>query len=177
MESMALSKDKFSRRSMVKDEKAEVRIAKVDADDGWDVNAYKMTKNKDGSCVPKALPPPLFYEAYGQTAPEEAEYEAHVEEHVDKKYEDGDIIYVDRSFVSRMTKITFDLVIEYMEENHFSGWIDRARIAKYLEETGKISNQIANSRLEKVIQKGTTDKTDDGIMFKKNGTTWKVKKI
>lgn len=180
MESMALSKDKFSRRSMVKDEKADVKMTKVDADDGWDVNAYKMTKNKDGSCVPKALPPPLFYEAYGQNAPNEAEYEAeaHVEEeHVDKKYEDGDIIYVDRSCVSKMTESTFDLVIEYMEENHYSGWIDRARIAKHLEETGEISNQIAHSRLEKVIQKGTTDKTDDGIMFKKNGPTWKVKKI
>jgi hypothetical protein len=130
-----------------------------------------MTKNKDGSCVPKALPPPLFYEAYGQNAPDEEEYVEHV------KHEDGDIIYVDSSRVSKMTKLTFDLVIEYLEENHCSGWIDRARIAKYLEETQKFSNQMAHSHLQKVTNKGTTDRTSDGIMFKKNGATWKVKKL
>jgi hypothetical protein len=64
MESMSLSKDKFSRRRIVKDKNAEVKIKKVLVDDGWDIGAYKMTTTVDG-CVPKALPPPSFYEAYG----------------------------------------------------------------------------------------------------------------
>ena len=82
IKSMVLSKDKFSRRSMVKDDKADIKIKKVDNDDGWDINAYKMAKNKDGSCVPKALPPPLFYEAYGQNAPKEEEYDEKEEEDI-----------------------------------------------------------------------------------------------
>ena len=60
MESMALDKDKFSRRSTTKDEKAEVKMTKVDFDGGWDVDAYKMVRTKDGLCVPKALPPASF---------------------------------------------------------------------------------------------------------------------
>ena len=85
--SMSLSKAKFGRRNITKDEKAEVKIKMVDGDEdgGWDVDAYKMAKEKDGSCVPKALPPPSFYEAYGRQAPSEAEYDEYEEEHEDEE--------------------------------------------------------------------------------------------
>ncbi|NDE05601.1 MAG: hypothetical protein EB003_13335, partial [Flavobacteriia bacterium] len=85
MESMALSKDKFGRRSTTKDEKAEVKIKKVDVDGGWDVDAYKMTKEDDGTCVPKALPPASFYEAYGQKAPSEVDREVYKDKHEDEE--------------------------------------------------------------------------------------------
>ena len=88
MESMALSKDKFGRRSTTKDEKAEVKMTKVDVDGGWDVNAYKMTKEDDGTCVSKALPPASFYEAYGQKAPSEADRAAYDEKHEEEVEED-----------------------------------------------------------------------------------------
>ncbi len=87
IESMALSKEKFGRRSTTKDEKAEVKIKMIDGDEdgGWDVDAYKMAKTKDGLCVPKALPPPSFYEAYGKQAPSETEYDEYEEEHEDEE--------------------------------------------------------------------------------------------
>jgi hypothetical protein len=87
MASMALSKAKFGRRNITKDEKADVKIKMVDGDEdgGWDVDAYKMAKTKDGLCVPKALPPPSFYEAYGRQAPSEAEYDEYEEEHEDEE--------------------------------------------------------------------------------------------
>ena len=91
MESMALDKDKFSRRSTTKDEKAEVKMTKVDVDGGWDVDAYKMTKEDDGTCVPKALPPASFYEAYGQEAPSEAYRKAYEEEHEDEEVDDDNV--------------------------------------------------------------------------------------
>ena len=49
MASMALSKAKFGRRNITKDEKADVKIKMVDGDEdgGWDVDAYKMAKTKD----------------------------------------------------------------------------------------------------------------------------------
>ena len=87
---MALDKDKFSRRSTTKDEKAEVKMTKVDVDGGWDVDAYKMTKEDDGTCVPKALPPASFYEAYGQKAPSEADREAYEEKHEEEEVDDDD---------------------------------------------------------------------------------------
>ncbi len=87
MASMALSKAKFGRRNITKDEKADVKIKMVDGDEdgGWDVDAYKMAKTKDSLCVPKALPPPSFYEAYGRQAPSEAEYDEYEEEHEDEE--------------------------------------------------------------------------------------------
>lgn len=94
MESMALSKDKFGRRSMTKDEKAEVKMTKVDVDGGWDVNAYKMIKEDDGSCMPKALPPPSFYEAYGQKAPSEADRDAYDEKHEEVEEDDKKSPYI-----------------------------------------------------------------------------------
>lgn len=87
MESMALSKDKFSRRNITKDEKADVKMTKVDVDRGWDVDAYKMIKEDDGTCVPKALPPVSYYEAYGQKAPSEADREAYEEKHEEEEEE------------------------------------------------------------------------------------------
>ena len=93
MASMALSKAKFGRRNITKDEKADVKIKMVDGDEdgGWDVDAYKMAKTKDGLCVPKALPPPSFYEAYGRQAPSEAEYDEYEEEHEDEEVDDDNV--------------------------------------------------------------------------------------
>ncbi len=87
MPQMTLSKDKFSNRSMTNDENAEIKIKKVYGDDdgGWDVDAYKMAKTKDGSCVPKALPPASYYEAYGRQAPSEAYRDAYEEEYEDEE--------------------------------------------------------------------------------------------
>ena len=111
MASMALSKAKFGRRNITKDEKADVKIKMVDGDEdgGWDVDVYKMAKTKDGLCVPKALPPPSFYEAYGRQAPSEAEYdeyeEEHEEEEVDEKKDIEHVIQMFKKWSSDRTKI------------------------------------------------------------------------
>jgi hypothetical protein len=62
------------------------------------VDAYKMTKEDDGTSVPKALPPASFYEAYGQKAPSKADREAYEEKHEEKEADDDDIEHVIEMF-------------------------------------------------------------------------------
>ena len=80
IEMMEMNAAKFGRRSMVKDEKAELKLKKVNADVGWDISTYKLI-NKDGLCVPKKLPPTEYFEAYGQQVPSDEEYEEYEEKH------------------------------------------------------------------------------------------------
>ena len=59
IESMEMNEEKFGRRSMVKDDKAGIKIKKVDKEIGWDVNAYKMMKI-GGFFVPMAMQPMII---------------------------------------------------------------------------------------------------------------------
>ena len=172
IESMEMNKEKFGRRSMTKDEKADIKMIKVDTDIGWDIDTYKMV-SEDGSYLPKALPPPIYFEKYGQKAPSAEEYKMYEKE---EKEEKEGTIYVDISHVNAQTKDTFERVCEYFEENHLSGWNERSKIAKYLVDTLNCDLELAHSRLQKVINKGTSNPTETGLAFRLNGGRWLVKK-
>ena len=168
IESLSITKDKFTRRSPVKDKDGtEFHFKKVDKKVGWDLDVYLSHK----------LPPDQAYTMYGVDAPSTKERNESGDDGVPIEDDRDAYIYVDSSCVNKQTKLTFELVTEFMEENHHSGWIDRSRIAKYLVDTQEISLSCANSRLEKVIQKGTKHNPDEGIVFKKVGPIWKVKKV
>jgi len=70
-----------------------------------------MTKEGDGTCVPKALPPASFYEAYGQMAPSEAVREAYEEKHEEEEVDEDDekdiehVIQMFKKWASDGTKI------------------------------------------------------------------------
>jgi len=61
IESMEMNEEKFGRRSMVKDDKAGIKIKRVDKEIGWDLNTYKMMKI-GGIYVPKSMPPSDFFD-------------------------------------------------------------------------------------------------------------------
>ena len=186
MESMALSKDKFGRRSTTKDEKAEVKMTTVDVDGGWDVDAYKMTKEGDGTSVPKALPPASFYEAYGQKAPSEADREAYEEKHEeeevdDENFKDGDIYYIDLDDVSGDKAKTFDHIWAFAQENANGKWINREDLTHHLAEKLGLTSDQAYRKTQSCIETVSKNKPKEGVAFKitkkagaKNGK-WQVR--
>jgi len=169
--SMTFSKEKLGRRSTTKDEKAEVKMTTVDVDGGWDVDAYKMTKEDDGTCVPKALPPASFYEAYGQKAPSEGDREAYEEKHEeeevdDENFKDGDIYYIDLDDVSGDKAKTFDHIWAFAQENANGKWINRTDLTHHLAEKLGITNDQAFSKTRDCIKMVSKNKPKEGVVFK-----------
>jgi hypothetical protein len=183
---MTFSKEKLGRRSTTKDEKAEVKLTKVDVDGGWDVDAYKMTKEDDGTCVPKALPPASYYEAYGQVAPSEAVREAYEEKHEDEEvddenFEDGDIYYIDFDDVSGDKAKTFDHIWAFAQENANGKWINRKYLTHHVAEKLGLTSDQAYRKTQSCFETLSKNKPKEGVAFKitkkagaKNGK-WQVK--
>ena len=170
--SMSLSKAKFGRRNITKDEKADIKIKMVDgdADGGWDVDAYKMAKEKDGSCVPKALPPPSFYEAYGRKAPKEEERVAYKEEHEEEeseeKSENGDTYYIDLDDINGDKAKTFDHIWAFAQENANDKWITRQELTHHLVEKLGITKDQAFAQTTHCIETVSKNKPKEGVAFK-----------
>ena len=102
-----------------------------------------------------------------------------IEDIEEKKSENDDkYIYVGVKDISKQTKETYDLIIEYFIENYKSGWVQRSTISKYFQEKGHINLARINARFEHLIDKGIKGNKGnvEGLIFKKEQNRWCIKK-
>jgi hypothetical protein len=158
MESLPIHKNKFTSRKMVKDVRASISFTITTENVGWNINVYKK----------QDLPPSIYYQSYGQDVPV-------VEEAKQVEIETGEI-YVEERDLSAQTLETYLLICEFFEENYRNTWTQRSVISKYLQQNGHGDVNAINARFEHLIAKGSR-KQKEGLVFKKNGHRWSVKKL
>lgn len=158
-----MSSFKFTSRKMIKSNET-ITLNKVKKATGWSSAIY----NGDN------LPPKKSFDLYGIESKDDEKKEISNDLNEDNKEE----IYVNSKDVSKQTKETFELIQEYFRENYKNGWVQRTSISKYFKDRGVDDNTSRlNARFEHIIAKGTNKKTEDSIVFKKNGSRWLVRII
>jgi hypothetical protein len=84
-------------------------------------------------------------------------------------------IYVSSKDLSKQTKETYELIVEYFQENYKSGWIQRSIISKYFQDKGHTNIARINARFEHLIDKGNKGiLIDEGLVFKKEENRWYI---
>lgn len=94
--------------------------------------------------------------------------------------EDKNTIYITLKDVSKQTKETYDLIVEYFDENYKSSWVQRSIISKYFQEKGHSNIARINARFEHLIAKGNKDnkeEIEECLVFKKEQNRWYIKII
>ena len=110
-----------------------------------------------------------------QATEKERQEEKEREEEAEKE-KDGEIFVIEGD-LSAQTLETYSLICEFFSETYRSSWTQRSIISKYLQENGHGDVNNINARLEHLIAKGKKTVQKNGLVFKKNGGRWMVKKI
>lgn len=122
IESLSITKDKFTRRSPVKDKQGtEFHFKKVDKEVGWDLDVYHS----------RQLPPDQAYKLYGIDAPSTTERKAFKDQFESEEEDDEDddvFVIVKNDIVNPKYVSIYDAIVECLKKRGKGKWVSRGSI-------------------------------------------------
>jgi len=130
IESMSITKDKFTRRSPVKDkEGTEFHFKKVDKEVGWDLDVY----------LSRELPPDQAYTMYGVDVPSTAERDAYKDQFESEDEEDEDkeniFMIIKDDIVNPKYVGIHNAIVAYLKKCGKGKWVSRGNIREACRDT------------------------------------------
>jgi hypothetical protein len=94
----------------------------------------------------------------------------------EKKSEDEDGCLLIPSILPTQSQETYNLILEFMEEEHKSGWVERSTIRKWLQDKQYGDLHLVNGRMSSMQKQGSScSYTTKGLVFKLVQGRWKVR--
>jgi hypothetical protein len=176
IESFSLTKDKFTRRSPVKDkEGTEYHFKKVDKEIGWDMDVY----------LSRQLPPDQAYTMYGVDAPSTTERDAYKDqfESDDEEEEDKENIFIimKNDIVNPKYIGIHDAIIAYLKKCGKDKWVSRGNIREACRDTIQDAREMGQlqGRYSDVWEGEESDKDEesDVMIWRKVGREYEYKLV
>lgn len=169
IESLSITKDKFTKRSPVKDkEGTDFRFKKVEKETGWQLDVYKA----------RQLPPDQAYTMYGVDVPSTKErqvFEDQFESDEEEDEEDEEEIFmiVKDDIVNPKYIAIYESIVEYLER-YKNKWVSRGSIREACRETIHDARELGQlqGRYSDVYEE-----CGDGIVWRKVGREYEYKLI
>ena len=176
IESMSITKDKFTRRSPVKDkEGTEFHFKKVDKEVGWDLDVYHS----------RQLPPDQAYRLYGIDEPStterkafEDQFESEEEEEEEEEDEDEVFIIVKNDIVNPKYIGIYNAIVECLKKGGKSKWVSRGSIREACRNTIQDAREMGQlqGRYSDVYE-GEEAGESNGVIWRKTGREYEYKLI
>lgn len=158
---MSITKDKFTRRSPVKDkEGTEFHFKKVDKEVGWDLDVYHS----------RQLPPDQAYRLYGIDEPSTTErkaFEDQFESEEEEEDEDEVFIIVKNDIVNPKYIGIYNAIVECLKKGGKSKWVSRGSIRE------ACRNTIQDAREMGQLQGRYSDVYEGEEAGESNGVIWR----
>jgi len=172
IESMSITKDKFTRRSPVKDkEGTEFHFKKVDKEVGWDLDVYHS----------RQLPPDQAYRLYGIDEPSTTErkaFEDQFESEEEEEDEDEVFIIVKNDIVNPKYIGIYNAIVECLKKGGKSKWVSRGSIRETCRNTIQDAREMGQlqGRYSDVYE-GEEAGESNGVIWRKTGREYEYKLI
>ena len=120
IESLSITKDKFTRRSPVKDKQGtEFHFKKVDQEVGWDLDIYHS----------RQLPPDQAYKLYGIDAPSTTERKAFKDQFESEEDDEDDVFMIVKNDIVNPKYVgIYDAIVECLKKRGKGKWVSRGSI-------------------------------------------------
>jgi hypothetical protein len=173
IESMSITKDKFTRRSPVKDkEGTEFHFKKVDKEVGWDLDVY----------LSRELPPDQAYTMYGVDVPSTAERDAYKDQFESEDEEDEDkeniFMIIKDDIVNPKYVGIHNAIVAYLKKCGKGKWVSRGNIREACRDTIQDAREMGQlqGRYSDVWE-GEESKEGDVMIWRKVGREYEYKLI
>ena len=172
IESFSLTKDKFTRRSPVKDkEGTEFHFKKVDKEVGWDLDVY----------LSRQLPPDQAYTMYGVDAPSTTERDVYKDQFESADEEDGkkdkDIFMIVKDDIVNPKYIDIhEAIITFLKKCGKGKWVSRGNIREACRDTIQDAREMGQlqGRYSDVWE---GEESDEVMIWRKVGREYEYKLI
>jgi hypothetical protein len=173
IESMSITKDKFTRRSPVKDkEGTEFHFKKVDNEVGWDMDVY----------LSRELPPDQAYTMYGVDVPSTAERDAYKDQFDSEDEEDEDkeniFMIIKDDIVNPKYVGIHNAIVAYLKKCGKGKWVSRGNIREACRDTIQDAREMGQlqGRYSDVWE-GEESEEGDVMIWRKVGREYEYKLI
>lgn len=179
IESLSITKDKFTRRSPVKDkEGTEFHFKKVDKEVGWDLDVY----------LSRELPPDQAYTMYGVDVPSTTERDAYKdqfeseEDEEDDGKKDKDIFMIIKEDIVNPKYIGIhDAIVGYLKKCGKGKWVSRGNIREACRDTIQDAREMGQlqGRYSDVWEGEESDESEEGevMIWRKVGREYEYKLV
>ena len=179
IESLSITKDKFTRRSPVKDkEGTEFHFKKVDKEVGWDLDVY----------LSRELPPDQAYTMYGVDVPSTTERDAYKdqfeseEDEEDDGKKDKDIFMIVKEDIVNPKYIGIhDAIVGYLKKCGKDKWVSRGNIREACRDTIQDAREMGQlqGRYSDVWEGEESDETKvkEMMIWRKVGREYEYKLV
>jgi hypothetical protein len=175
IESLSITKDKFTRRSPVKDKDGtEFHFKKVDKEVGWDLDVY----------LSRQLPPDQAYKMYGIDAPTTKEREDFKEQFASDEEEDEDeedepdiFMIVKDDIVNPKYIGIYDAIVTYLKKCGKGKWVSRGNIREACRDTIQDAREMGQlqGRYSVGYDGGDGEAGEDTMIWQKVGREYEYK--
>ena len=173
IESMSITKDKFTRRSPVKDkEGTEFHFKKVDKEVGWDLDVY----------LSRELPPDQAYTMYGVDVPSTAERDAYKDQFDSEDEEDEDkeniFMIIKDDIVNPKYVGIHNAIVAYLKKCGKGKWVSRGNIREACRDTIQDAREMGQlqGRYSDVWE-GDESEEGDVMIWRKVGREYEYKLV
>jgi hypothetical protein len=173
IESMSITKDKFTRRSPVKDkEGTEFHFKKVDKEVGWDLDVY----------LSRELPPDQAYTMYGVDVPSTAERNAYKDQFDSEDEEDEDkeniFMIIKDDIVNPKYVGIHNAIVAYLKKCGKGKWVSRGNIREACRDTIQDAREMGQlqGRYSDVWE-GEEGEEGDVMIWRKVGREYEYKLV
>jgi hypothetical protein len=179
IESMSITKDKFTRRSPVKDkEGTEFHFKKVDKEVGWDLDVY----------LSRELPPDQAYTMYGVDVPSTAERDAYKDQFESEDEEDEDkeniFMIIKDDIVNPKYVGIHNAIVAYLKKCGKGKWVSRGNIREACRDTiqdaremGQLQGRYSDVWEGDESEEGEEGKEGDVMIWRKVGREYEYKLV
>jgi hypothetical protein len=176
IESMSITKDKFTRRSPVKDkEGTEFHFKKVDKEVGWDMDVY----------LSRELPPDQAYTMYGVDVPSTAERDAYKDQFESEDEEDEDkeniFMIIKDDIVNPKYVGIHNAIVAYLKKCGKGKWVSRGNIREACRDTIQDAREMGQlqGRYSDVWEGDESEEGEEGdvMIWRKVGREYEYKLV
>ena len=174
IESLSITKEKFTQRSPVKDKQGtEFHFKKVDKEVGWKLDVYQAHQ----------LPPDQAYTLYGIDAPSTKDREAFDDQFEMEEDDEEEIFMIVKDYIVNPKYIgIYDAIVDYLKKRGKGKWVSRGNIREGCRRTIQDAREMGQlqGRYSDVYEGEGSDGSDDEntiVMWKKVGREYEYKLI
>ena len=172
IESLSITKDKFTRRSPVKDKQGtEFHFKKVDKEVGWNLDVYHS----------RQLPPDQAYKLYGIDAPSTKERQAFEDQFESEEDDEEEVFMIIKNDIVNPKYIgIYDAIVKYLKKRGKGKWVSRGNIREACRNTiqdAREMGQLQGRYSDLYEGEEAEDEENNIVIWKKVGREYEYKLI
>lgn len=173
IESLSITKDKFTRRSPVKDKQGtEFHFKKVDKEVGWNLDVYHS----------RQLPPDQAYKLYGIDAPSTKERQAFEDQFESEEDDEEEVFMIIKNDIVNPKYIgIYDAIVKYLKKRGKGKWVSRGNIREACRNTIQDAREMGQlqGRYSELYEgeEEEEDEENNIVIWKKVGREYEYKLI